>query len=93
VKAWTTANVSGRCAYDFTHAWRAGARVFILQGEGWRKTYCATCAQQRHNAPEDTGELLEVESLPQYPAQLLEFSGVTRGLFDAKAAAANDGAE
>jgi hypothetical protein len=86
VRAWTTATAPGRCSYC-GREWKQTDRVFAVQGTTWRKLFCDICAKERQDAPPDTGEILDIESTPKYPRQLLEFTGVTRDLFDAKDAA------
>lgn len=72
MKAWTSAETDGRCAYD-VRPWKTGARVFRIQGATWRKDYCIDCSR-RHGAPPDTGEVLGLEHDVQCPAPLRELA-------------------
>jgi len=50
--------------------------------------FCGSCAKLHHEAPPDTGEVLDLESHPTYPPKLLQFTGMTQVMdFDPKAAA------
>lgn len=69
MKAWTTAEVDGACAFC-GQRYRAGARVVVIQGLTWRKVYDDICAKRYHQMPDDTGELLDVTDAPSYPAPL-----------------------
>lgn len=88
MKAWDEAKLPGHCAYDNTHVWKKGDRIFMVRGTGWEKLYCANCAKQHHGAPEDTGELLTLEDSPRYPEHLKPQAFPIAERFDAKAAAA-----
>jgi hypothetical protein len=91
MKAWTSALTAGQCAYDFSHTWMAGARIYVVQGaSGWRKLYCNGCGLSRHQAPPDTGEVLELEDQPAYPKPLRALADQVRARFDSKLAQAND---
>jgi hypothetical protein len=91
VKAWVTATFDGRCAYDGTHTWQTGARVFSVQGVDWTrpKIYCPDCAVSRHGAKPDTGEVVEPgRVLPFAPLKALAQAAGQR--FDVKQAAAGE---
>lgn len=88
MKAWTSAEIAGTCAYDYGHTWLRGARVFRVQGVGWTKDYCSSCALSRHQAPPDTGEIVELADHPTYPRPLKALAEKVRAQFDAKLAAA-----
>lgn len=90
MKAWTSATIDGHCAYDHTHRWAVGARIFQVRGSAKPQFYCANCAKQHHEAPEDTGELLDITDAPTYPEHLKPQAFPIADRFDAKAAAAND---
>jgi hypothetical protein len=91
MKSWTSAILPGRCAYDGSHTWMAGARIYVVQGpSGWRKLYCNGCGLSRHQAPPDTGEILDLEDQPTYPKPLLALADQVRQQFDARAAAARN---
>ncbi len=70
MRTWDSAAISGVCAYDKAHRWKAGTRVFRVQVPGWSKTYCGDCARRVHEAPQDTGQVLDVTDAPAYPAAL-----------------------
>jgi hypothetical protein len=86
MKAWVTATFSGRCAYDGSHTWQTGERVFSVRGAEWSrpKLFCSACAV-RHRAPADTGEVVEPgRLLPFAPLKALAQAAGQR--FDAKVA-------
>lgn len=85
MKAWTTAEIAGRCAYDGLHTWRPGARVFVLQGADWRKVFCNSCGLARHGAPPDTGEVLDVTDAPSFPKPLKDLADQARSSLFAEA--------
>ena len=91
MKAWTSATIDGRCSYDWKHHWKAGDRIFRLQGTTWTKDFCASCGLELHAAPPDTGEILDLESAPSYPKPLKALAEAVAAKilpFDAKVAAA-----
>jgi hypothetical protein len=90
MKSWTSALTAGQCAYDGSHTWMAGARIYVVQGLGWRKLYCNSCGLSRHQAPPDTGEVLELEDQPAYPKPLRALADEVRARFDGRAAAARN---
>jgi hypothetical protein len=91
VKGWDEARESGTCAYDWTHTWKVGARIYVVHPEGTRaRRYCAECAVRRQNAPPDTGEVKEVSDSPTYPTPLKALADRVGERFDAKAAAARN---
>lgn len=89
MKAWTSATAPGRCAFDGTHTWQEGDRIFRIQGP-WSKPkdYCDRCATTRHEAPADTGEVLDLTDSVSYPRPLRALVDNLGERFDAKAAAA-----
>ena len=91
MKAWTSATVPGRCAFDNTHTWKQDARIFRLQGPwGKPKDYCASCAVARHDAPPDTGEVLDLTDAVSYPTPLKMLAANVAERFDARMAAAGE---
>jgi hypothetical protein len=95
VKAWTTATGDGHCSYEGRHFWKAGERIFRVQGIGWAKDYCVLCAHNQ-DAPPDTGELLELSDAPSYPTALktiAESVGAKVLPFDSRMAAAGKDAD
>ena len=88
MRGWTSAEIAGRCAFDGTHEWKPGARIYRIQGATWTKDYCAMDAELRHQAPPDTGEVLDLETRSNYPTALKALAESAGERFDAKAAAA-----
>lgn len=89
MKAWTTAEISGQCAWDTKHQWKAGTRIGVVQPRdgAWRKTYCGPCFKERHGMADDTGEVLDVTDAPNFPAPLKAMVDNVRA-FDPRMAAA-----
>jgi hypothetical protein len=50
MKAWTVATAAGVCSFDSSHHWKEGDTVYRVSGSGWYKTFCPSCALQRHGA-------------------------------------------
>lgn len=94
MKAWTSATLAGICAYDGTHTWPAGARVYRVQGPTWAKTYCPAWAVSRHQAPADTGEVEEVWSASKAaPRPLKQLTQAVAAAFDGRMLAAGKDVE
>lgn len=69
MRAWATAELPTVCAYCGGRI-EANSRVYVLQGVSWRKVYDPDCAKQQHQAPDDTGEMLDVTDDPTFPPSL-----------------------
>jgi len=97
MRGWTSATVDGQCSFDKAHKWKAGARVFRVQGATWLKEFCPACAAERHGAPDDTGQVLDTTDAPSYPTPLKQMAEIAAAAiadrFDAKAAAAGKDAD
>lgn len=90
MKGWTTATAAGRCSRDYHHGWKAGTRVFRVQGPTWMKLFCGLCARSYYEAGDDTGETHDVTDAPGFPQPLRQLAEKVGERFDAKLAAAND---
>jgi hypothetical protein len=89
VKDWRTATGDGLCAYDVSHRWKTGDRVYALAISGVQrvKLYCPACAIARHGAPPDPGESA-VELQPKAVRDPWVPVGTLAEGFDAKRVAA-----
>lgn len=95
MKEWRTTTAAGMCAYDSTHHWAEGARVYALTSPQWTraKLYCAVCAVRLHAAPADPGEAEKVAPVPVVRAESWQRVGTLAAGFDAKLAQAGRDAE
>lgn len=87
MKSWTSATSSRMCAYDASHHIATGDRVGLVAGANWQKVYCADCFVKRHNAPPDTGELVETVDEPAF-TPLRQLAEQMPDRFDGRMAAA-----
>lgn len=86
MKAWTSSPGATTCSYDRAHRIAAGDRCGLVQGDGWRKVYCADCFMRRHDAGPDTGEL--VDAVDQAAAARRQLADHAPDRFDGRMAAA-----
>lgn len=86
------ARTKDTCTYDVTHTWAIGDQVFVVEGSGWRKVYCAACGMSRHGGA-TAGALADQvreQTLPAKPLAALAKAAGER--FDARAAQARNDA-
>lgn len=92
MKGWMAAHTADTCAYDASHAWAAGEQVFVVEGSGWRKVYCAACGRSRHGGAVVGAMVDQIReaSLPAKPLAALAKAAGER--FDVRAASARNDA-
>jgi len=71
MKQWTSAEVSGQCAFC-GGVWKPAVRIGLVQSDAgaWSKRYCGVCFQSQHKMPPDDGQITDHTDAPNYPKPL-----------------------